>query len=113
MARALEMNARLNGYLGIAAYGLAVFVGVAVFGFVVAPVLAIASGLFAIEAEARGFVSLLTLRAVPYFAALSAVSGVLHPALSGRRASLRVALYGLNVVLVWLVAGAIALAILG
>jgi hypothetical protein len=107
------MNARPGRYIGCAIYGLVVFAGVAVFGFVLAPLLGIASGLFPIEAEARGFFSLLTLKGVPYLVALSAVSGALYPALSGYRASLRVALYGLNVVLAWLVGGAVALAILG
>lgn len=107
------MNSWAASYLGSAIYGLLIFVGAAILGFVVAPLLGIASGFFPIEAEARGFFSLLTLKGVPYILALSVGSGIFYPALSGCRVSLRVALYCLNVVFVWLVAASIAFAILG
>jgi hypothetical protein len=107
------MSSETRGYLGSAVYGVLIFVGVAAFGFVVAPALGIACGLFPIEADARGLFSLLTLKGVPYILALSMGSAILHHAMRRRRPLLQIALYGLNVLLVWVVAAAIALAMLG
>ena len=78
-------------------------------GFVVAPFLGIATGLFPIDTEASAFFSLLTLKGVPDLAILSAASGFLAPALFRRGRGLRVALYAANALLAWLVAVSIAL----
>jgi hypothetical protein len=96
-----------------AAYALLVFGGAAVLGFVVAPLLGMASGLFPMDTEARAFFSLLTLKGVPYLVGLSAFSSLLHPLFSSHRLRIRVALFGLNVLLAWLIAASIALVILG
>ena len=94
-------------------YGLLVFGGTTLLGFVVAPFLGTASGLFRIDAEAAGFFSLLTLKGVPYLAALSLLSGLLYSKHSQRPLHVRAALLGANVMLAWLVAASIALVILG
>ncbi len=99
--------------IGSAAYAVGVFVGTAVLGFVVAPFLGIVTGLFPIDAEARAFFSLLTLKGVPDLLALSALSGLLYSPLCRRGWTLRVVLYATNVLVAWLVGAAIALAILG
>jgi hypothetical protein len=96
-----------------AAYGLAVLAGTALLGFVVAPWLGIAAGLFPIEADGRAFFSLLTLRGAPYLMLLAALSSLAYPALSARRPSRRILAYGVNVLVAWLIAASIALAILG
>ena len=95
------------------AYSVGVFVGTAAFGFVAAPFLGSATGLFPIDTEASAFFSLLTLKGAPDLVILSAASGFLYPVLSRRGTGLRVALYFVNVLLTWLVAASIALAILG
>jgi len=100
-------------YAHSAAYGLLVFLGTALLGFVAAPWLGMATGLFSIEAEASGFFSLLTLKGVPYLVALSVASGLLYPMVSSRRLHMRVMLAGLNILAVWLIGASIALAILG
>ena len=94
-------------------YGLLVFFGTTILGFVVAPFLGTASGLFPIEQESAAFFSLLTLKGVPYLAALSVLSGLLYSKHSERRLPVRAALLGANIILAWLVAASIALAILG
>ena len=99
--------------IGSVAYGVCVFLGTAVLGFVVAPLLGSATGLFPIDAEARAFFSLLTLEGVPDLLAFSALSGLLYPTLSRRRPALWIALYAMNVVAAWLAGAAIALALLG
>jgi hypothetical protein len=99
--------------LGSVAYSIGVFGGAALLGFVVAPFLGIASGLFPIDTEARAFFSLLTLKGVPDLAILSAASGFLAPALFRRGPGLRAALYATNVLIAWLVVVSIALAELG
>jgi hypothetical protein len=108
---ALTSNTRT--ILGSVAYSVGVFAGAALLGFVVAPFLGIATGLFPIDTEASAFFSLLTLKGVPDLAILSAASGFLAPALFRRGRGLRVALYAANVLLAWLVAVSIALAVLG
>lgn len=100
-------------YVQSAAYGLLVFLGTALLGFVIAPWLGVATGLFSIEAESSGFFSMLTLKGVPYLVALSVLSGLLSPMLADRRLRLRVMLFGLNVLGAWLIGASIALAILG
>lgn len=100
-------------WAGAAVYGMLVFGGAALLGFVVAPFLGIESGLFAIDAEARAFFSLLTLKGVPYLVAISVLSSLAYPPLRSRRLRLRLTLFTLNVVGAWLVSASIALAILG
>ena len=107
------MNSQTKIHVHSAAYGLLVFLAAALLGFVIAPWLGMATGLFSIEAEASGFFSLLTLKGVPYLVALSVASGLLYPMASGRRPRIRLMLLGLNVLAVWLIGAAIALAILG
>ncbi|MGH7290389.1 MAG: hypothetical protein ACREJT_04215 [Myxococcota bacterium] len=100
-------------YFASVVYGLLVFAGAATLGFVVAPALGIASGLFSIDAEARGFFSLLTLKGVPYLVGLSAVSGLAYRTLAARRPLVRASLLGLNVLVVWVAGASAALLILG
>ena len=99
--------------IGSVAYGVGVFVGTAVFGFVAAPFLGSTTGLFPIDTEARAFFSLLTLKGVPDLVILSAASAFLYPVLSRRCTGLQISLYVVNVLLAWLAAASIALAILG
>jgi hypothetical protein len=99
--------------LASAGYGLAVFAGTALLGFLIAPALAIGSGLFALEAEGRAFFSMITLRGVPYLMLLAALSSLAYPALSAQRIPRRLLLYGVNVLVAWLIGASIALAILG
>ena len=108
-----SVSLQTGTFVHSAAYGLLVFLGTALLGFVVAPWLGMATGLFRIEAESSGFFSLLTLKGVPYLVALSVLSGFLHPTFSSRRLRLRVILFGLNVLVAWLIGASIALAILG
>lgn len=98
--------------LGAALYGALVFAGAAILGFVVAPWLAVATGLMPIDVEARGLFSMITLKGMPFLLGLSAASAVV-PGPSRRGALARAALYVANVVLAWLAAAAIALARLG
>jgi len=107
------MSSGICSYLGSAVYGLLVFGGCAFLGFVIAPALGLASGLFAIDAESRGFFSLVTLKAVPQLAALSLLSVFLHHRFARRSLRYRALLLGVNVLVVWLVGASIALAILG
>lgn len=107
------MSPQAKTWVGATVYGVLVFLGTALLGFVVAPYLGLASGLFAIDTEAAAFFSLLTLKGVPWLVALSLGSGLLYPSLSTRRVRVRAALLGVNVLGVWLIAAAIALAILG
>jgi hypothetical protein len=109
------MPARSRAILALASagYGLAVLAGTALLGFVIAPVVGIAFGLFPIEADGRAFFSLLTLRGVPYLMLLAALSGLAYPALSRQRIPRRILLYVVNVLVAWLIGASIALAILG
>jgi hypothetical protein len=99
--------------LGAAGWAAGVFGGAAVLGFVVLPLLGIASGLLPIDTEAEAFFSMLTLKGVPYLAAESVLSAPLYPLSAGRRARTRIALLCANVLVAWLVAASVALAILG
>ena len=108
----MPMRSQLGTTVGAAVYGLLVFVAAALLGFVVAPFVGVASGLFSIDAEARAFFSLLTLKGVPYLLGSSVLSGALYRPLSARRLPARVGLFGVNALAVWLFAAAIALAIL-
>jgi len=108
----MPMCSQLGTYVGSALYGLLVFVGTALLGFVVVPLVGIAGGLFSIDAEARAFFSLLTLKGVPYLLGLSTLSGLLYRPLSARRLPARVGLLGVNVLVVWFIAASIALVIL-
>lgn len=100
-------------YVGATLYGLLVAGGIAALGFVVAPMLAISSGLFAIDVEAQGFFSMLTLKGAPYLVGLSAASGSLYSLLARRGWALRVAGFSVNVLLAWSIGAAIALYLLG
>ena len=103
----------MRNVIACSLYGLLVFLGTALLGFVVLPLLGMASGYFTIDAEARGAFSMLTLKAVPYLAGLSILSGVLYRRISERRLRTRAALLAANVVVVWLIGASISLAILG
>jgi hypothetical protein len=107
------MNHQACTYARSTVYGLLVFVGAAVVGFVVMPLLGMRSGLFAIEAEAYAFFSLLTLKGVPYLIALGILSGLLHQRMSERPLWFWATLLGVNVFVAWLVGASIAFAILG
>jgi hypothetical protein len=100
-------------YLGPVAYVLLVFIGAALLGFVVAPALGTATGIFSIDVESQSFFSLLTLKGVPYLAALSILSALVYQRFSRIRFPGRVILLILNIVVAWLVSASIALVILG
>jgi hypothetical protein len=109
----MQLGSQARTYAASTVYGLLVFAGAAVLGFVVAPFLGIASGLFPIDTESRAFFSLLTLKGVPYLAALSVLSGMAYPSFSQRGLRFRAMLLLINVLVAWLVGASIALAILG
>jgi hypothetical protein len=94
-------------------YGMLVFAGAALLGFVIAPLAGSASGVFPIDAEARGFFSLLTLKGAPLLAAASVASGFAYASIAARRLSVRAALLALNAAVVWLAGAAIAFVLLG
>ena len=100
-------------YVGSAVYGFCVLVGIAVLGFVVAPFVGVASGLFPIDVESSAFFSLLTLKSAPYLFGLAAASGSLYAILARRAWPLRAAGFLLNVVAAWSIGAAIALFVLG
>lgn len=105
-------RSKASRYAAAIVYGCLVFSGTALLGFVVAPWLALAGGLFAIDVEARSFFSLLTLKGVPGLVGLSVLSAVLHPGFSGHGPLFWIALLGANVLLVWLIGAATAFALL-
>src|SRR5262249_56553960 len=78
---------------GAITYGVLVFCSTAALGFVALPTLAYAAGLFAIEAEARGAFSLITLKAVPFLAGLSAAAALSYEWLAAFSIARRVAIY--------------------
>jgi hypothetical protein len=92
---------KLANVVGSAVYGALVFGGTALLGFVLAPALAHAAGLFAIDVEARAFFSLLTLQAVPYLFGLSVGSGFAYERLRGLRRWKRAGAYVSNTALAW------------
>jgi hypothetical protein len=85
--------------LGCVAYGALVFLGMAGLGFLLAPAVGHASGLFPVEVEARAFFSLVTLRAVPYLVALAVVSGFAYEGIGRLGASRRITAYASNTLL--------------
>lgn len=62
--------------LGAAVYGLLVFAGAAAFGFVAAPAVARAVGLFAIYTDSQATLSLLTVKAIPVIWGTSVVAAI-------------------------------------
>jgi hypothetical protein len=101
---------------GSIAYGALVFLGMAGLGFVALPALGLASGLFAIDAEARAFFSLLTLKSVPYLLAASTLCAFAYPRLCALPWALRLAAFVANVLVAYAVAvglGALSLALDG
>ena len=98
---------------GAVAYGLLVFAGTALLGFVVLPPLGYAAGLFAIETDARAAFSLVTLKAVPVMAGLSAAAALSYEWLMRLSLPRRVAAYVATTVLVWLAGAAGAVLALG
>jgi hypothetical protein len=107
------MSPQTRLYLGSAVYALLVLAGIALTGFVVAPWLGVATGLFAIDTESAAFFSWLTLKGSPYWGGLGVLSGPLYGSLANRRAGMRIALYAANVALAWLAGAAIAFFDLG
>jgi len=107
------MNRDLRIYVGAGIYSLLVLGGAAVLGFVVAPQLAAASGFFPIDADARGFFSLVTLKGAPYLVGLGILSALVYPRLSSRPTLVRAMLLCLNILVAWSIAASIALATLG
>ena len=100
--------------VGPIAYGALVFAGMAALGFVALPELGLASGLFTIDAEARGFFSLLTLRSVPFLLATSTLSAFAWPRLRALSWPRRLALFVPNVLVAYAVAvglGALGMAL--
>jgi hypothetical protein len=109
----VRVPSQASVYLGPVAYVLLVFIGTALLGFVVAPALGTATGVFSIDVESQSFFSLLTLKGVPYLAALSILSALIYQPLSRRRFPGRAIFLILNIVIAWLVAASIALVMLG
>jgi hypothetical protein len=99
---------------GSVAYGALVFVAMAGLGFVALPELGLAAGLFAIDAEARAFFSLLTLKSVPFLLALSTLSGFAWQRLRALPLPTRLAAFVPNVLVAYAVAvglGALGMAL--
>jgi hypothetical protein len=94
-------------------YGVLIFVGTAGLGFVGLPAVVYAAGLFPIETEATGALSLVTLKAVPFLVSLSAAAAVSYEWLVGFTIARRAAIYLATVVLVWIAGAACAVFILG
>lgn len=90
------------------AYGALVFLGMAGLGFVVLPELSLASDLFSIDAEARAFFSLLTLKSVPFLLALSVLSAFAWPRLRALSVPMRLAVFVPNVLVAWALGAGIA-----
>ena len=107
----MQVDARLIA--GTILYGALVLVGSLVLGLVVAPLLGMASGAFAVEADARAFFSWLMLEAVPLLVGLSVFSSAFHRGLSGRPAWVWGAVLVANAVGVWTIGAAVSLLILG
>ena len=95
------------------AYGLLVFLGTALVGFVVAPAIAYTSGLFELETDAQATFSLITLKAVPFLVGLSAAAAATYDLLSRLSAARRVAIYFATMLLTWLTGAAVAVLVLG
>jgi len=104
-------SGRKPGLAGSIAYGAFVFLGTAATGFVVAPFLAHAVGLFPIEVEARSALSLVTLEATPWLLGASVTSGFAWPTVAALRPAQRLAVWLANVLLVW-TAGAVGAVLL-
>ena len=98
---------------GAIVYGLLVFLGTVVLGFVVLPVVAYASGLVPIETEAMAVFSLVTLKGVPFLACSSAAATLSYDWLRRLSAVRRVVVYTVTTVAVWMAGAAIAVLILG
>ncbi len=107
------MSPRARLYAGAAAYGALVFAASALLGLVVLPALALATGLFLIDAEARAFFSFLTLKGAPLLLGLSAGSALFYPWLSKHPVWRQTGWCALNVVLAWGIAASSALLALG
>jgi hypothetical protein len=108
-----RMSSQTSVYVGATVYGVLVFVGAALLGFVVLPFLGVKSGLFAIDADSYAFFSLLTLKGVPFLVVLSILSSLLYQRVSERQLGFRATLLAVNAFLAWMVGASIALAILG
>jgi hypothetical protein len=104
---------RASSFLGAIVYGALVFLGTAGLGFVVAPALGHASGLFPFDKEAQAVFSLLTLKAVPFLFGLSVAAAFYHPGLARLSVWRRVIVYAATVVLTWVAGATIAVFILG
>jgi hypothetical protein len=107
------MSSEKGSLIWSAGYGLLVLAGTAVLGFVVAPYVGIATGLFVIDTEARGFFSLLTLKGTPFLVGLGILSTLVYPRSLSLRRPVRAVVLALNVLVAWLIAGAVALISLG
>lgn len=94
-------------------YGVLVFAGTAALGFAVLPPLAHASGWFPIETEAAAAFSLVTLKAVPLLAGLSAGAAFSYERLASGSVVRRILVYALSSIAIWLVGASIAVFILG
>lgn len=98
---------------GAALYGLLVFGGTAVLGFVVLPPLGYAAGLFTIETDARAAFSLVTLAAVPLLAGLSAGAGLSYDWLTTLSRVRRLVVYAGTTATIWIVGAAVMVYVLG
>ena len=107
------MPSRTTLLAGAIFYSLLVFLGIATLGFVVAPVIGHATGLFPIETEAQATFSLLTLKAVPLIVGFSTAAAFSYPWILGFSVPLRIAAYGATVLVAWAIGAGIAAVILG
>jgi len=99
--------------IGTIAYGLSVFIGTAVLGFVVAPFIAFESGLFPIQSDAEAVFSFLTLRAFPLLFGLSVGAALSYEWASALSRFRRVAAYLGTVLIAWILGAAFAVWALG
>jgi hypothetical protein len=104
---------RTTLFAGAIAYGLLVFLGTAILGFVVLPAIGSASGLFPIDTEANATFSFVTLKAVPVLVGLSAASALSYEWLMGLSLARRAAVYFTTTLLAWVAGAAFALLLLG
>jgi hypothetical protein len=107
------MASRAARIAAVVGYGLLVFLGAVLLGFVVLPTLAHAAGFFPIDTEARAAFSLVTLQAVPVLAGLSVAATLAYDRLATLPIPWRVAAWLATCLLVWLAGAAVAVAVLG
>lgn len=98
---------------GAIAYGFLVLLGAALNGFVAAPAIACAAGLFTIHTDAQATFSFLTLKAIPFLWGLSVLAALSYGWVARLSLRHRALSYGVSTFFVWVSGPAIAGFILG